>query len=52
MGWKNWSGATYIKGLPDEVKSHGSNLGKENLDRVMNNARWLIYEISSRMVGN
>jgi len=41
--------ATYIKGWLDNAKTHGSNLGKENLDRVMNNARWLINEISSRM---
>ena len=27
----------------------GKGLGKENLDRVMNNARWLINEISGRI---
>jgi len=42
------SGA-YIKGWLDEAKSRGSNLGKENINRVMNNARWLINEISGRL---
>ena len=27
-------------------KKNGKGLGKENLDRVMNNARWLINEVS------
>jgi hypothetical protein len=27
-----------------------SDIGKENIDRVMNNARWLINEISNRIV--
>ena len=41
--------AAYIKGWLDDAKAKGSNLGKENIDRVMNNARWLINEISSRL---
>jgi len=41
--------ATYIKGWLDDAKSKGHDLGKENLDRVMNNARWLINEISGRL---
>ena len=38
--------SVYIKGWLDNAKSQGKDLGKENLDRVMNNARWLINEIS------
>ncbi len=41
--------AAYIKGWLDNAKSQGRSLGKENLDRVMNNARWLINEISSKL---
>jgi hypothetical protein len=41
--------AAYIKGWLDDAKSRGNNLGKENIDRVMNNARWLIQEISSKI---
>ena len=41
--------AAYIKGWLDDAKDKGSNLGKENIDRVMNNARWLINEISGRL---
>ena len=41
--------AAYIKGWLDDAKSKGNGLGKENLDRVMNNARWLINEISSQI---
>ena len=41
--------AAYIKGWLDDAKSEGKDLGKENLDRVMNNARWLINEISGRI---
>ena len=41
--------AAYIKGWLDNAKSEGKDLGKENLDRVMNNARWLINEISSKL---
>ena len=41
--------AAYIKGWLDDAKAKGSNLGKENIDRVMNNARWLINEISGRL---
>ena len=36
--------AAYIKGWLDDAKQKGKGLGKENLDRVMNNARWLINE--------
>ena len=38
--------SAYIKGWLDDAKSKGKGLGKENIDRVMNNARWLINEIS------
>ena len=41
--------AAYIKGWLDETKNEGRGLGKENLDRVMNNARWLIQEISKKV---
>ncbi len=41
--------AAYIKGWLDDAKAKGSNLGKENIDRVMNNARWLINEISQNI---
>ncbi|MHB1708762.1 MAG: hypothetical protein ACYCT2_04720 [Thermoplasmataceae archaeon] len=41
--------AAYIKGWLDDAKSKGGNLGKENIDRVMNNARWLINEISGKL---
>ena len=41
--------AAYIKGWLDDARSHGNDLGKENLDRVMNNARWLINEISGKL---
>ncbi len=41
--------AAYIKGWLDDAKKTGNGLGKENLDRVMNNARWLINEISGRL---
>ncbi|MCL4340870.1 MAG: hypothetical protein M1431_02060 [Candidatus Thermoplasmatota archaeon] len=41
--------AAYIKGWLDDAKSRGNGLGKENLDRVMNNARWLINEISTKI---
>ena len=41
--------AAYIKGWLDNAKSQGKDLGKENLDRVMNNARWLINEISAKL---
>ena len=46
--FKDDSGA-YIKGWLDDAKSRGKDLGKENLDRVMNNARWLINEISGKL---
>ena len=38
--------AAYIKGWLDDAKKSGKGLGKENLDRVLNNARWLINEIT------
>jgi hypothetical protein len=41
--------AAYIKGWLDDARKSGKGLGKENLDRVMNNARWLINEISGRL---
>lgn len=41
--------SAYIKGWLDNAKSQGKELGKENLDRVMNNARWLINEISAKL---
>ena len=41
--------SAYIKGWLDSAKSQGKDLGKENLDRVMNNARWLINEISTKI---
>ena len=41
--------SAYIKGWLDDARSHGKDLGKENLDRVMNNARWLINEISEKL---
>ena len=41
--------SAYIKGWLDDARSHGKDLGKENLDRVMNNARWLITEISGKL---
>ncbi|MHB1492659.1 MAG: hypothetical protein ACYCSG_06705 [Thermoplasmataceae archaeon] len=42
------SGA-YIKSSPDDAKAKSSNPGKENIDRVMNNMRWLINEISTKI---
>ena len=41
--------SAYIKGWLDSAKSEGKGLGKENLDRVMNNARWLINEIGHNL---
>ena len=41
--------AAYIKGWLDSARSEGKDLGKENLDRVLNNARWLINEITSKL---
>ena len=41
--------SAYIKGWLDSAKSEGKDLGKENLDRVMNNARWLINEVSAML---
>ena len=31
------------------MNSQGKDLGKENLDMVMNNARWLINEIADKL---
>jgi hypothetical protein len=42
------SGA-YINGWLDDAKSKGGNLGKENISRVMNNARWLINKINASL---
>ena len=42
--------SAYIKGWLDNAKAQGKSLGKENIDRVMNNARWLINEVSARLV--
>ena len=36
-------------GWLDDAKKNGKGLGKENLDRVMNNARWLINEVSNKL---
>ena len=41
--------AVYIKGWLDDAKKNGKSLGKEKLDRVMNNARWLINDISNKL---
>ena len=37
--------------LESEISAllEGKDFGKENLDRVMNNARWLINEISGKL---
>lgn len=41
--------SAYMKGWFDNARSQGEDFGKENLDRVMNNARWLINEISGKI---
>ena len=42
--------SAYIRGWLDNARDHDrKDLGKENLDRVMNNARWLINEISGKI---
>ncbi|WMT45412.1 MAG: hypothetical protein RE469_04260 [Cuniculiplasma divulgatum] len=41
--------SAYIKGWLDDAKKAGKGLGKENLDRVLNNARWLINEIFNKL---
>jgi hypothetical protein len=41
--------AAYIKGWLDDARKNGKDLGKENLDRVMNNARWLINQITNKI---
>lgn len=41
--------SAYMKGWLDNARSQGKDFGKENLDRVMNNARWLINEISGKL---
>ena len=38
--------STYMKGWLDNTRSNGTEFVKENLDKVMNNTRWLINEIS------
>lgn len=35
-----------MKGWLDNTRSNGTEFVKENLDKVMNNTRWLINEIS------
>ena len=47
--FKDDSGA-YNKGWLDDARSHGKDLRKENLDRVMNNARWLINQMTNKFV--
>ena len=42
--------SAYIKGWLDNAKAQGKSLGKENIDRVMHNASWLINEISARLI--
>ncbi|CAC12504.1 hypothetical protein [Thermoplasma acidophilum] len=42
--------AAYIKGWLDQAKAEGKDLDKENIDRVMNNARWPINEISAGLM--
>ncbi len=43
--------AAYVKGWLDNVRNTDrKDMGKENLDRVMNNARWLINEISNAIL--
>ena len=41
--------SAYMKGWFDNARSQGEAFGKENLDRVMNNARWLINKISNTL---
>ena len=41
--------AAYIKGWLDDARKNGKDLGKENLDRIMNNARWLINQITNKI---
>ena len=41
--------SAYIKGWLDNAKSQGKSLGKENIDRVMNNARWIINQVSGKL---
>ena len=42
--------AAYLKGWIDNARNvEKKDIGKENLDRVMNNARWLINEISGKL---
>jgi hypothetical protein len=38
-----------MKGWLDNAKSQGEDFWKENLNRSMNNARWLINEISNTL---
>jgi hypothetical protein len=41
--------AAYIKGWLDDPQNKGKKLDKENLDRVLNNARWLINQITNKI---
>ena len=41
--------AAYIKGWLDDSKFKGNELGREEFDSVMNNARWLINEITMNL---
>ena len=41
--------SAYIKGWLDSAKSEGKSLGKENIDRVLNNARWVINQVSDKL---
>ncbi len=41
--------SAYMKEWLDNGKSNGTGFGRENLDRVMNNARLLINEISGKL---
>ncbi len=44
--------AAYIKGWLDDANAKGVKMGKENIDRVMNNARWIINEVSAKLEVN
>ncbi len=41
--------SAYTKEWSSTVKYEEKDLGKEKLDRMMNNARWLIQEISAKL---
>ncbi|MEM3676294.1 MAG: hypothetical protein QXV22_04470 [Thermoplasmataceae archaeon] len=40
--------SAYMKGWLDNAKVGGNEFRKENIDRVMNNVRWLINDISGK----